>query len=133
VTAKISNQLPADLRAMIARKRSRDSEQNGVGQGAFEQPGDPRPTPQPEFNSRAPRDSNHCWEEPDPSLLDDRRGDLPEFPIEALPSNCRGWPERAAQGAGVTPAHVAVPLLAVASSLIGTARRARARRRESTS
>jgi hypothetical protein len=126
VTAKLSNQLPANIEALIVRKRSSKSEQNGGGQEAFDQPGDPGPTPPPEFNSRAPRDSNHSWEEPDPSLLDDRRGELPEFPIEALPSNCRGWLERAAHGAGVTPAHVAAPLLTVASSLIGTARRVRA-------
>src|SRR5262249_55951705 len=66
------------------------------------------------------------WEEPDWALLDDRRGDLPDFPVEALPASLRGWLLRAACGAGVTPAHVAVPLLGIASSLIGTARRVRA-------
>jgi hypothetical protein len=63
------------------------------------------------------------WEEPDWTLLDDRRGDLPNFPVEALPASLRGWLLRSARGAGVTPAHVAVPLLGIASSLIGTARR----------
>ena len=38
----------------------------------------------------------------------------------------REWVERAATGAGVTPAHVAVPALGIASSLIGMARRVRA-------
>jgi Protein of unknown function (DUF3987)/Bifunctional DNA primase/polymerase, N-terminal len=66
------------------------------------------------------------WEEPDWTLLDDRRGELPEFPVEALPTSIQDWLLRAARGAGVTPAHVAVPLLGVASSLIGTARRLRA-------
>ena len=68
------------------------------------------------------------WEEPDWALLDDRRGELPDFPVEALPASLRGWLLRAARGAGVTPAHVAVPLLGIASSLIGTARRVRASR-----
>ena len=36
------------------------------------------------------------------------------------------WLRRAARGAGATEGHVAVPLLAIASSLIGTARRVRA-------
>ena len=40
----------------------------------------------------------------------------------------RGWLLRTARGAGVTPGHVAVPFLGIASSLIGTARRVRASR-----
>jgi hypothetical protein len=68
------------------------------------------------------------WEEPDWSILDDRRGELPHFPIEALPGVCRGWVERAAHGAGATAAHVAVPMLGIISSLIGTARRVKASR-----
>ena len=40
----------------------------------------------------------------------------------------RHWLERAARGAGVTPDHVIVPLLSIASSLIGNARRVRASR-----
>jgi hypothetical protein len=66
------------------------------------------------------------WEEPDWALLDERRGELPDFPVEALPASLHGWLLRAARGAGVTPAHVAVPLLGIASSLIGIARRVRA-------
>ena len=66
------------------------------------------------------------WGEPDWSLLDDRRGQLPEFPIEALSQACREWVERAAHGAGVNIAHVAIPLIGISSSLIGTARRAMA-------
>jgi hypothetical protein len=68
------------------------------------------------------RRAAHSWEDPDTSILDDRRGNLPEFPIDTLPA-CQGWIERAAHGAGATTAHVAVPLLGIASSLIGTARR----------
>src|SRR5262249_33593403 len=68
----------------------------------------------------------HDWNSPDWSILDDRRGDLPDFPIECLGKRVRGWVERAADGAGVTPAHVAVPALGIASSLTGMARRASA-------
>jgi hypothetical protein len=68
------------------------------------------------------------WEEPDWGLLDDRRGELPEFPVEVLPASLHDWLLRAARGAGVTSGHVAVPLLGIASSLIGTARRVRASR-----
>src|SRR5262249_6280574 len=63
------------------------------------------------------------WSDPDWSILDDRRGDLPDFPIETLSEPIRVWVKRAALGAGVTVAHVAVPAIGIASSLIGTARR----------
>jgi Protein of unknown function (DUF3987) len=66
------------------------------------------------------------WDEPDWTLIDDRRGELPVFPVDALPASLHGWLLRAARGAGVTPGHVAVPLLGITSSLIGTARRLRA-------
>jgi Protein of unknown function (DUF3987) len=72
--------------------------------------------------------SAHRWDEPDWSILDDRRGELPEFPVGALPASLHDWLHRAARGAGVTVGHVAVPLLGIASSLIGTARRIRASR-----
>jgi uncharacterized protein DUF3987 len=77
---------------------------------------------------RDARGAGHSWDDPDWSILDDRRGDLPEFPIDTLSSPCQEWVERAAHGAGATPAHVAVPLLGIASSLIGTARRVMASR-----
>jgi hypothetical protein len=79
-----------------------------------------------EQQARGRKAETGTWEEPDWTLLDDRRGELPEFPVEALPASICGWLLRAARGAGVTPAHVAVPLLGMASSLIGTARRVRA-------
>jgi hypothetical protein len=66
------------------------------------------------------------WDEPDWTLLDDRRGELPDFPVEALPTSLRAWLLCTARGAGVTPGHVAVPFLGITSSLIGTARRVRA-------
>jgi Protein of unknown function (DUF3987) len=68
----------------------------------------------------------HDWDAPNWSILDDRRGDLPDFPLDSLSPLVREWVERAARGAGVTPAHVAVPALGIASSLIGMARRAKA-------
>src|SRR5262249_32076268 len=79
-----------------------------------------------EQQARGRKAETGTWEEPDWALLDDRRGELPDFPVEAWPASLHGWLLRAARGAGVTPAHVAVPLLGIASSLIGTARRVRA-------
>ena len=67
----------------------------------------------------------HTWESPDWSILDDRRGDLPNFPADCLGKAFMTVP-RAAKGAGVTDAHVAVPMLGIASSLIGVARRIQA-------
>jgi hypothetical protein len=64
------------------------------------------------------------WDEPDDTILDTARGDLPEFPSEILGATGMGWLCRSAHGAGVTPGHVATPTLAAASSLIGTGRRA---------
>jgi hypothetical protein len=66
------------------------------------------------------------WDEPDWTLLDDRRGELPNFPVEILPTSLRAWLLRTARGAGVTSGHVVVPFLGITSSLIGTARRVRA-------
>ena len=63
------------------------------------------------------------WSEPDWSLLDDRRGQLPDFPLDVLSPEIRDFLERSAHGAGVMVDHVAVPLLSIASSLIGTSRR----------
>ena len=76
--------------------------------------------------SESKKTQEHSWNDPDISVLDDRRGDLPEFPLDVFPVDCRDWVERSARGAGVSPAHVAVPLLGIASGLIGTARRVRA-------
>jgi hypothetical protein len=72
--------------------------------------------------------ANSAWDDPDSSLLDDRRGVLPDFPIDVLTPAWRDWLEPTAHGAGVRPDHVVVPALGVASSLIGTARRIRVSR-----
>ena len=68
------------------------------------------------------------WSEPDASVIDDRRGNLPELPLDTVPPSWRNWLQRSAHGAGVTEAHVFVPLLAISSSLVGTARRIQASR-----
>jgi hypothetical protein len=62
-------------------------------------------------------------EQPDWSLLDDRRGQLPDFPVDVFPPKIKKFLELSAHGAGVMVDHVAVPMLAIASSLIGTSRR----------
>jgi hypothetical protein len=66
------------------------------------------------------------WEAPDESLLEDRRGVLPEFPADVFPPHLSGWLDRASRGAGTLVDHIAVPMLGVTSSLIGKARRIRA-------
>jgi hypothetical protein len=68
----------------------------------------------------------HDWSDPDWSLLDDRRGELPEFPMNVFSAKVQEVIKRTAKGAGVTPAHIAVPLIGIVSSLIGTARRVKA-------
>jgi hypothetical protein len=73
-----------------------------------------------------PRPDAHGWGDPDWTLLDERRGELPDFPVDVLTPAWQKWLLRACHGAGVRPEHVAVPLIGVASSLIGTARRVRA-------
>ena len=68
----------------------------------------------------------HSWVTPDESLLEDRRGELPEFPCDVFPLPLSSWLLRATRGAGVRIDHIAVPMLGVASSLIGKARRVQA-------
>ena len=72
----------------------------------------------------------HSWDDPDISLLDDRRGELPEFPIEALnPALAAGLGQTCRTQGPVRPwITVAVPLLGIASGLIGTSRRVKASR-----
>jgi Protein of unknown function (DUF3987) len=79
-------------------------------------------------NSRSSRKPamSAAWSEPDWSVYEDRRGDLPPFPIEVFTSPWQDLLKRASLGAGVLVDHVAVPLLGVGSSLIGTARRVQA-------
>ena len=68
----------------------------------------------------------HDWDAPDESVLDDRRGELPSFPVDAMPG--KKIIDLCAHGAGVSFDHVAVPLLAIASGVIGTVRRVKASR-----
>src|SRR5260370_14401429 len=79
-------------------------------------------------DSRRDESPTFDWDHPDWKILEDRRGDLPDFPIGVFTPAWQRCLLRAAHGAGVRPEHVAVPLLGVASSLIGTARRVRASR-----
>jgi hypothetical protein len=72
----------------------------------------------------AQRERLHSWDDPDISLLDDRRGELPDFPLDVLePEKLRSWALRAAAGSGTSVDHVIVPTLGIASGLIGAARR----------
>jgi hypothetical protein len=71
-------------------------------------------------------DAGASWDYPDLSLLDDRRGELPPFPLDVFSPAWQEWATNAAHGAGTTVDHVLVPLLTISSSLIGTARRVRA-------
>ena len=80
----------------------------------------------PASNDHLDQSITGTWAEPDWAILDDRRGELPEFPTDTFSASWQDWLGRAARGAGATEGHVAVPLLAIASSLIGTARRVRA-------
>src|SRR5262245_14923751 len=66
------------------------------------------------------------WDAPDRSILDGRRGEWPDFPLDCLGTPWREWVERAAAGAGGTAPHVAVPTLGIASSLVGMACRVKA-------
>jgi hypothetical protein len=70
-------------------------------------------------------DGPYGWDDPDWMLLDERRGELPDFPLDTLTEPWREWLLRAAHGAGVRPEHVVVPLIGIASSLVGIARRVR--------
>ena len=76
-----------------------------------------------EAHDRAHGHSETEWPEPDWSLLDDRRGTLPDFPVRVLSPDIREFLNRSAHGAGVTVDHVIVPLLSIASGQIGAARR----------
>src|SRR5262245_40919516 len=69
-----------------------------------------------------------AWNEPDWSLLDDRRGSLPPFPVDTLPASLHDWLYRNARGSGTTVAHVAAPHIGIDRSLLGTARGIRAAR-----
>ena len=50
------------------------------------------------------RRSTGSWEDPDSSILDDRRGDLPEFPCETLPALWQPWLPAQRMAPGSPPA-----------------------------
>lgn len=88
-----------------------------------------RPFPSSDNKSAdSSHDAGEPWTEPDWSLIDDRRGELPEFPADLLGERLREWLMPAARGAGVRPDYVVIPLLTVASSLVGASRQVRASR-----
>ncbi|MET4418277.1 DUF3987 domain-containing protein [Bradyrhizobium sp. RT3a] len=68
------------------------------------------------------------WDDPDISILDDRRGELPDLPVDVFPQSMHRWLLDASRGAGVTVGHIALPLIGIASGLIGVARRVQATR-----
>jgi Protein of unknown function (DUF3987) len=86
-----------------------------------------KPTTNEPLAYRTHRDRTiHDWDDPDWSLLDTQRGSLPDFPLEVLSPKLQEVVRRTSKGAGVTHAHVAVPLLGISSGLIGYSRRLRA-------
>jgi hypothetical protein len=104
------------------------AENNGIDPGEVEAAAD-RFRRLPDDDASNPGSSDgpaDPWNDPDWSLLDDRRGELPDFPLSVLSPRWQEWAQLAAHGAGVTAGHVVVPLIAVASSLIGSARRVQA-------
>jgi Protein of unknown function (DUF3987) len=83
--------------------------------------------PSPSLQGALPAEGlAHSWVTPDESLLEDRRGELPELPCDVFPPPLSSWLLRATRGAGVRIDHIAIPMLGVASSLIGKARRVQA-------
>src|SRR5690242_9461878 len=67
-----------------------------------------------------------AWNNPDLEVLEDTRGELPDFPNDVLSSEWADFVRRASHAAGVTTAHVAVPLLSISSGIIGCSYRIKA-------
>jgi len=95
----------------------------GAGNGA-----DHRGQEQPRQERKQRQRETGDWTDPDPSILDDRRGELPDLPIDVFPQSMHRWMRDAARGAGVTVGHIALPLIGMGSGLIGVARRVQATR-----
>ena len=72
--------------------------------------------------------AGYSWDEPDDSVLVDRRGTLPELPLDLLPRRLARWCEEAAPATGTTASHVFLPAIGIAGGLIGTSRIVRAAR-----
>ena len=83
--------------------------------------------PKQQERKQRQRETGH-WDSPDLSIIDDRRGALPNLPLAAIPQAIHRWLTDAALGAGVTVDHIALPLIGIASGLIGVARRVQATR-----
>ncbi|TWT14035.1 DUF3987 domain-containing protein [Reyranella sp. CPCC 100927] len=64
-----------------------------------------------------------AWPEPDLTLLDHRRSDVPAFSVDVLPAFWRDWVCRSAIGASASVGHVALSLITAAASLLGSMRR----------
>jgi len=100
---------------------------SGIKAGMGNPHPDLRERPNSPHLSSGPRQTNaRAFDDPDWSLLDTQRGRLPDFPLEVLSPNLQEVIRRTSKGAGVTHAHVAVPLLGITSGLIGYSRRLKA-------
>src|SRR5262245_11110244 len=108
-----------------AEYQARHERNEKPGGGGREQK-DPAGRPD-QRRQRQHRDTG-SWDEPDSSILDDRRGDLPDLSTDVFPASLHRWLEDAARGAGVTIDHITTPLIGMASSQIGMARRVQATR-----
>jgi hypothetical protein len=78
------------------------------------------------LNQTTAANSSTAWDSPDLEVLEETRGELPDFPNDVLPLEWRDFVCRASHAAGVTTAHVAVPLLSIASGIIGCSYRIKA-------
>jgi len=65
--------------------------------------------------------SDRSWPEIDASLLEDKRGPVPAFPIDLLPQPWRGWVAETARAAGAPADYVAQSVLATVAGLCGGA------------
>ena len=79
-------------------------------------------SPQAKTASAPMSEPGEAWPEPDLSLLDHRRGDVPGFPVDVLPRFWRDWVCSSAMGAGASVGHVALSLMTAAASLLGSTR-----------
>src|SRR5260370_12975480 len=68
--------------------------------------------------------SPDAWPETDPSLLEEGRPALPDFPLQCLPPWWRAWVSEAAHGAGAPVDYVVQALLASAAGVCGPGVRA---------